>query len=239
MPVNVNGNEINSLGAKLLNDTSFIKTNLAFMWDAGLPSSYPGSGTAWYEWINNTTRTGTLLNGTAFSTLGGGSMYFDGADDYVEFPTFSLGSPPWSTSFWIKTTTGAQCALFSHWSGGPVYNGFGLNGGYLQYTYYNNAGWNYSPANNSLVNTNNWTYVTYSTGATATSGFKFYVNGVDSGGFTPTSDGVGSGNMGSFGRYWGWGSYTGYMTHCTVHNTQLTAAQILQNFNATRQRFGV
>lgn len=222
-----------------MNETQFVKTNLSYMWDAGLTSSYPGSGNSWYEWKDNTSRTGTFTNGTYYSTLGGGSVYFDGSNDYVEFSTFSLSSVPWSVSFWIKTSTLSQCALFSHYSGGPVYNGFGLVNGYLQYTYYNNAGWNYSPQSTTYIANNNWTYVTYSTGDGPTSTFTFYTNGVASGTFTPTSNGIGSGNMGSFGMYWGWGFYNGYLAHCSVHNVQLTQAQILQNFNSTRQRFGI
>ena len=240
MPINLNGSEINSLGAKLINDTSFVKTNLSYLWDAGLTSSYPGSGTSWYEWVDSTTKTGTFTNGPYYSTLGGGSVFFDGSNDMIEIPTFSLPSVPWSVSFWIKTTATSQCALFSHWSGGPVYNGFGLYNGYLQYVYYNNSnGWNYSPTSTTYVATNNWVYVTYSTGAGPTSTFTFYVNGVAAGTFTPVGDGIGSGNMGSFGMYWGWGYYSGYMAHCSTYNTQLSTSQILQNFNATRQRFGI
>jgi hypothetical protein len=239
MPVNLGGNEINNLGVKLLNETQFEKTILTSIWDAGLTSSYPGTGTSWYEWKNNN-RTGTFTNGPSYSTQGGGSIFFDGSNDYVEIPTFSLGSVPWSVSFWIKTTATNQCALFSHWSGGPVYNGFALVNGYLQYTYYNSShGWNYSPQSTTYVANNNWVYVTYSTGASATSTFTFYVNGVAAGTFTPVGDGIGSGNMGSFGMYWGWGFYSGYMATCSIHNSQLTQAQILQNFNSTRQRFGV
>jgi hypothetical protein len=239
MPVNLGGNEINNLGVKLLNETQFEKTILTSIWDAGLTSSYSGTGTSWYEWKNNN-RTGTFTNGPSYSTQGGGSIFFDGSNDYVEIPTFSLGSVPWSVSFWIKTTATNQCALFSHWSGGPVYNGFGLVNGYLQYTYYNSShGWNYSPQSTTYVANNNWVYVTYSTGASATSTFTFYVNGVAAGTFTPVGDGIGSGNMGSFGMYWGWGFYSGYMATCSIHNSQLTQAQILQNFNSTRQRFGV
>ncbi len=239
MPINLNSNEINSLGVKLLNNTSYVTSNLVSLWDAGIPASYPGSGNSWYEFVDSSSRTGTLTNGPTYSSADGGSIVFDGSNDQVRFSTFSLPGVPWSVSFWIKTTTTAQCALFSHWDGGPVYNGFGLNNGYLQYTYYNNNGWNYSPLSNTLVNTNRWVYVTYATGAGSTSTFTFYTNGVASGTFTPVSNGIGSGNMGVFGLYWGWGYYTGHMAHCSIHNTQLSATQILQNFNATRLRFGV
>jgi hypothetical protein len=239
MPLNLGGNEINSFGAKLLNETQFVKTNLTYLWDAGLTSSYPGSGNSWYEWKDSSARTATLTNGPYYSTVGGGSIYFDGSNDYAEIPTFTLGSPPWSVSFWIKTTDTDQSGLYSHWSGGPVYNGFGINGGYMQYVYYNNAGWNYSPNSTTYIATNNWVYLTYSTGAGASQDFTFYTNGVAAGTFTPTSNGIGGGNMGSFGVYWSWGYYNGYLAHVSQHNTQLTTAQILQNYNSTRQRFGV
>ncbi len=239
MPINLSGNEFNSLGVKLINNTSYITNNLVSLWDAGIPESYPGSGSSWYEFTNSSSRTGTFTNGPTYSSSDGGSIVFDGANDQVTFDTFSLPGVPWSVSFWIKTTTTAQCALFSHYSGGPVYNGFGLSGGYLQYTYYNNNGWNYSPTSNTLINTNKWVYVTYATGAGANSTFTFYTNGVASGTFTPVSNGIGSGNMGVFGSYWGWGFYPGNLAHCSIHNTQLSATQILQNFNATRLRFGV
>jgi len=238
MPVNLGGNEINSLGAKLLNDTQFVKTNLTYLWDAGLTSSYPGSGTSWYEWVDSSARTGTLTNGPTFSTLGGGSILFDGTNDQVRFSTFDLGSVPWSVSFWVKTSSNG--GLFSHWSGGPVYNAFSIESGKMQYIYYNNNGWNYAPTSTTSVITNTWLYLTYSTGATGTSTFSYYLNGVADGTFTPVSNGVAGGNMGVFGSTWdGGGQWAGYLAHVSVHRTQLTTSQILQNYNATRQRFGV
>jgi hypothetical protein len=238
MPVNLNGNELNSLGVKLLNDTSFVKTNLRFLWDAGLPSSYPGSGTSWYEWVDSTARTGTFTNGPTFSTAGGGSILFDGSNDYIQFSTFDLGGPPWSTSFWFKTSS-TDGGLFSHYSGGPVYNAFETQSGKLTYRYYNNLGWNQSPYSTTSVNTNTWVYATFSTGASATSTFTYYLNGVVDGSFNPAGNGIGSGNMGSIGMLWGFSNWNGYIAHVSVHSTQLTQAQILQNFNSTRQRFGV
>lgn len=238
MPVNLGGNELNSLGTKLLNDTSLIKTNLTFLWDAGLISSYPGSGTSWYEWVDPSARTGTLTNGPTFSTLGGGSILFDGTNDQVRFSTFDLGSPPWSVSFWVRTSSNG--GLFSHWSGGPVYNAFKIDDGKMRYMYYNNAGWNDAPLSNTTVTTNTWQYLTYSTGAGPTSTFTYYLNGVADGTFSPVSNGIGSGNMGVFGSTWdGGGQWAGYLAHVSIHRVQLTASQILQNFNSTRQRYGV
>jgi hypothetical protein len=237
MPLDVGGNILNSSVSRLLNNNSYYTTNLVYLWDAGIAASYPGSGSSWTEWVSGTYN-GTLENGAYYSSAGGGSIAFDGADDRVTFSTFSLSNVPWSCSMWIKFSSANQMGLFSHYSGGPVYNVFGVNSGKLQYVYYNNAGWNYSPLSNTAINNNTWKYVTFSTGANSTSTFTFYVNGIADGTFTPVSNGIGSGNMGVFGSYWGFNYFAGNIAHCSVHNSQLTQAQILQNFNSTRVRFG-
>jgi hypothetical protein len=237
MPVNLGGNEINSVGVRLLNDTSLYKTNLVWLWDAGLISSYPGSGGTWTEWVSGTNN-GTLTNGPTYSNVGGGSILFDGSNDYISFNTFTLGGPPWSVSFWFKTSS-TDGGLFSHYSGGPVGNAFETQSGKLTYRYYNNLGWNQSPASTTSVNTNTWVYATFSTGASATSTFTYYYNGIADGTFTPAGTGVGGGNMGSIGMLWGFSNFNGYIAQVSVHTTQLSAAQILQNYNSQRQRFGV
>jgi hypothetical protein len=237
MPLDLTGNVVTSLGVKLLNNTSFITTNLKYLWDAGMSISYPGSGTSWYEFTDSTARTGTLTNGPVFSNLGGGSIYFDGGNDQVRFSTFDLGGPPWTVSFWIKTVSDG--GLFSHFSGGPVYNAFEIQSGKLTYRYYNNSGWNQSPPSSTSVNTNVWLYVSF-VASSATGTFTYYLNGVADGTFTPVSNGVGSGNMGVLGSTWdGGGQWNGFMAQCSIHSTNLSASQILQNYNAQRQRFGV
>jgi hypothetical protein len=76
--------------------------------------------------------------------------------------------------------------------------------------------------------------------SSATGTFTYYLNGVADGTFTPVSNGVGSGNMGVLGSTWdGGGQWNGFMAQCSIHSTNLSASQILQNYNAQRQRFGV
>ena len=237
MPLNLGGNEINSLGVKLINETQLVKANLTYLWDAGLTSSYTGYGTTWTEWVSGTNN-GTFTNGPTFSTLGGGSVLFDGSNDHIRISTFYLGSPPWSVSFWVKTSS-LNGGLFSHWDGGPVGNGFNIQDGKMQYIYYNNLGWNYASLSTTVLNTNTWQYLTYSTGASGTSTFTYYLNGVADGIFTPAGTGVSNNAMGVFGSLWSHNYFNGYMAHLSVHRVQLTTTQILQNFNSTRQRFGV
>ena len=55
-------------------------------WDAAGKRSYPGTGTTWYDVVGG--NNGTLENesggGLSFDSANGGSIVFDGTDDYVE-----------------------------------------------------------------------------------------------------------------------------------------------------------
>jgi len=58
-----------------------VTDGLVLALDAGNTKSYPGSGSTWTDLsgINNAS-----LNGATFSSFGGGSIEFDGTNDYVD-----------------------------------------------------------------------------------------------------------------------------------------------------------
>jgi len=58
-----------------------VNTGLVLHLDAGSTRSYPGSGTTWTDLASGLT--GTLTNGPTFSSANGGSIVFDGANDYT------------------------------------------------------------------------------------------------------------------------------------------------------------
>ena len=238
MPVNLGGNEVNSLGVKLLNDTSLINTNLYNLWDFGLPSSYPGTGTT----LNTFTTTGmywNLTNGPTYSTAGGGSLIFDGSNDYLAYGnagSWTLGIP-YTVNFWIKTTSTSGMGLMSHYSGGPVNSGMFLDSGKLAYAYYN-GDWRYYYSTGTSVNTGNWVMVTYAASASSGGSIVTYVNGIADWSFT-VAGGHGGSNIGSLGILWGFSYFDGSMAQVSHYTVQHSASQVLQNFNATRQRFGV
>ena len=62
---------------------SIVTDGLVLNLDAGFVPSYPRSGTTWSD-ISLSGNSGTLVNGPTYSTNGGGSILFDGIDDYVK-----------------------------------------------------------------------------------------------------------------------------------------------------------
>ena len=63
-----------------------VENGLVLCLDAGNTKSYPGSGTVWTD-LSRSGNNGTLTNGPTFNIANGGSVVFDGVDDYAEIPT--------------------------------------------------------------------------------------------------------------------------------------------------------
>ena len=84
-----------------------VQDGLVLNLDASNTLSYPGSGTTWFDLTSNN-NDGTLVNGPTFDSANGGSIVFDGINDYVSFttpPSTNSGTEKSSINVWIKTGT--------------------------------------------------------------------------------------------------------------------------------------
>jgi hypothetical protein len=239
MPINLNNNVLNSLGVDFLNESTIIQNNLLFHWDANNMASYPGSGTSWFSLTSNS-RTATLNNGPTYNNAtNGGFITFDGSNDSATFTTFTLGNGdlPWTIMAWVRTTTGADSlgggSILSNSSGGPVYSALSINAGKITYWTYEN-GW-FRIMGGTNVNNNRWNLLCW---VQKNNNFMdMYVNGV----IDLTNGYSRSGNnnpIDIMGASWA-APFNGSIGSVMVYNTTLSAAQILQNYNSTRHRFGV
>jgi hypothetical protein len=82
---------------------NIVTTNLEIYWDAGLYTSYPGTGTQWTD-LSGNNRTGTLNNSPVYNTSGVGTFNFDGTDDYAITTGPNLTSQA-TFSCWFKTSS--------------------------------------------------------------------------------------------------------------------------------------
>jgi hypothetical protein len=110
-----------------------ISDGLVLALDAANKVSYPGSGTGWYN-LSGTIQSGSLINGPTFNGGNGGSIVFDGVDDYVDISSAKLfATNKFSLGFWIKVTsfTGTYC---SGAISNQLYTIFGTTSAYQTYT---------------------------------------------------------------------------------------------------------
>jgi hypothetical protein len=203
--------------------------------DAANPRSYQGSGTNW----NDLTGTGynfALANGPVYSSGNLGYLTFDGVNDYATAANnTALDTQTPTVEVWVKTNATTQ-------------NGFWFEKGSVnsQYALFQEGAviqWRLGPLGDlstntgTYMNTSNW----YQVVGTFTSGSRIlYINGVqvNSNSTTGTLSTNASGMY--IGCYGGGGyPYNGNLSVCRVYNRVLSAAEVAQNFNALRGRYGI
>jgi len=76
-----------------------VRNGLVLDLDAAKLDSYPKFGTTWRD-ITFNQNNGTLVNGPTFNSGNGGSIVFDGVDDYITIPTITNNI--YTIDFWYK-----------------------------------------------------------------------------------------------------------------------------------------
>ena len=211
-----------------------VTEGLVLALDAADRNSYPGSGTTWTD-LSGRGNNGTLQNGVGYSGDNGGSLSFDGVDDYVSIGTsgFPFGSSAGTLSAWARTNTisGGYRWIVSYGTGTTNQSRFlGINGT----TYYFGGYANDIIASGVPVNT--WINMV---GVYDGTNASMYINGILVSGPTAKSWNTVASNA-QLGRqtnnseYW-----SGNISQVSVYNRALTAQEIQQNFNALRGRFNI
>jgi hypothetical protein len=217
---------------------------LILYYDAARPFSYPTTGSVWRDLsatgnATNGFKTGSIINGTTFSSDNGGILTFDGTDDQVKIDQGTNTSNPillgagWTATFWVKTT--ANGGLFSHWSGGPVNLSLNISSEKMNFYYYDGQ-WNSGQSTGSVVTTGNWVCLTWVRPVSNTDPVLMYVDNVLDYSLTPRIS-WGSYNMGNIGAWWSFNYFNGSIANVMVHNKVLTEEERTRNYNILRQRF--
>ena len=218
-----------------------VSSGLIHYWDSANLVSYPAGGTTSYSLAG--TVTGSLQNGVVFSSQYGGFWTFDGSDDRILLSSsinMGNGSTPWTISAWVRTTTNVtglgQGTIISNQSGGPVYSQLCINSGKICYWVYKTSWVQY--LGNTTINTGTWVNLVWRNNVANT--MTFFVNGVFDGTVSDSSIGGPTTNpLDSIGRYVGQNSFAGDISMMMIYNSSLSQAEISQNFNAHRSRFGI
>jgi len=222
--------------------------------DAGITQSYPGSGTVWTD-VNGLgpKNNGTLTNGPTFSTDGGGSIVFDGSDDRVSRTSSVNTGNNFTVSSWIYPTLLGTTRRAVVGNGYP-YSGrigwlFCTAGAGVNNTFFVSIGSDisYRVATANCLSINTWQYIT---GVVTNGGqtIDLYKNGENVNGtqFVLLSSGTITYSDNEFNigfrdkdKSQSFDPFTGNIANVQIYNRALSSQEILQNYNATKGRFGL
>jgi hypothetical protein len=83
-----------------------LPSGMVLFLDAGFTSSFSGTGSnTWYD-LSGKGNHGTLENGATFSSSNGGTIEFDGVDDYISFASVTdipIGNESYTISAWFNS----------------------------------------------------------------------------------------------------------------------------------------
>ena len=217
-----------------------IESGLVLCLDAANKNSYPGSGTTWTD-LSGNGNNGTLTNGPTYSSANMGSIVFDGSDDYVNIANASnLNVSSQTISIWFLYTSipgNGVSVLGKH-------DSVGSYSGYNMYLYAGSVGCQFKNASNTdvgsfgtVMSANTWSNIT----------FKFTIGGTMTlyknenkisttslGSLTISSQPLRIGR--SVDTYWS--ALPGRVANVQIYNRELSDGEVLQNYNATKSRFG-
>ena len=235
----------------ILNE-NIVTNGLVSYLDAGFRTSYPTTGTTWYD-VSGYGLNGTLTNGPTYSSLDGGSIVFDGTNDYVTNVgattsfSFIQNTGIFTISAWVKLNDLSTARYFmGNNDGNTTSRGFFLG-------YSGTSGTCFLAITRALSNQftldlkkpnfftdNNWVLVTCVGNRT---NCQLYKNGIPFD--TPvnfstfaTTNSTRTLSIGRINNLNG-GYWSGNVALTQIYNRALSSTEVLQNFNAQKSRFGL
>lgn len=235
------------------------QSSLLFSLDANNSINY--SGTTSLGATFNTTNTGSLNNATVTDAIGGRgkSFYFDGANDNISINTAenSITQAVMTLECWF------WCDDLSH---DVVFSNSAANGGGMNFKIQTTRMYLYGLTTNGSVHgvyqwingypsADTWHHLalcisgdgnTGGSGVSANTDLRLYLDGIKRDWYGPTTYYCDDGYAAASNNPWhlgedpsGGGDYKGYINEFKTYNRALTEEEVLQNFNATKHKYGL
>ena len=220
-----------------------VRDGLVLYLDAGDRNSYPGSGTTWKD-LSGNGNNGALTNGPTFDSGNGGSISFDGSDDYVGGGDTSAVNGHNSICVWFKATgapsnnDSSGAILFAQSSN--INHGILIGNSYLSERIIYGIVINQPivTPDNSVSNGD----VHFVVGLWNGSQQQIWVDGELLASRSYTNSPVLVDPAYKVGK-WGYGGFTrnlnGNIYSVQLYNRALTADEVSKNFNVTKGRYGL
>ena len=216
-----------------------VTDGLVLCLDAANKKSYPGSGTTWTD-LSGKNNNGILTDGPTFNTTNKGSFTFDGIDDFVQCET-SINVTSASFIAWIKRN-GNQ-ADYS----GIVISVYTAVAAGINFREANDLGYHWGTTSEPYLFVSGlsipdleWCMCAATISPSEANLYVGTSSGIDSSThtFSHNSTALEDIQIGQY-DYFGERFYKGNIAVTQVYNRALSTAEIQQNFNALRGRFGI
>lgn len=216
-------------------NTSIATDGLFIYYDPSNTRCYSGSATTSNNLVglNN----GNLTNGVGFTSENSGSFTFDGTNDNIIIPNFSV-----SGSFSVEICCNAAnlsttYVMVGKYGGGGYDFWIGVSGTRFKFSI---SLANKIEPQTEIISPNTWYHIcaVYNSSAITAS---IYLNGIlaqTSNGSSIFQNPPGDYAIGAFGANGGY-YFPGKITCHKYYNRALSAAEVKQNYNALRDRFGI
>ena len=208
--------------------------------DAGLTSSYPGSGSTWYD-LSGYNNNGTFAGGATYSSNSGGTLVFDGINSSITFNNpveIPIENEPYTISVWFNSDEMPSNRGFVGWGafgGTNQVNAWRLrdtgSSGFRHYWWGNDLDYTTPMSSGTWYNA----VAAYSNGSR-----KLYLNNVQvaedfpTGHNVPYSTNLRIGVTADFLGEW----FDGKIAQVVIYKRQATTQEIESIWNSGKSRFG-
>ena len=229
----------------LFQSPNIVTDQLLFSFDAANIKSYPGSGVAWNNLIDGFDA--TLTNGPTYTTGVDGFITFDGTNDYAAITMTGGSFSTTEATFiaWIRrngASSGTYHGILFNRGGSPSTSATGMNffnDDHKVAYHWNDASNTYQYSGGAVVPDQTWTMLAVSVSSSAANLYTCNSNGITVATNTVSHS---SATFSNFmigrdtpdgGRY-----FKGDISVVQFYKKALTAAEIKQNFDALKGRYG-
>jgi len=227
-----------------------VTDGLVLCLDAANQKSYPGTGTVWTD-LSGLGNNGDLRNGATYDSADNGSIVFDGTNDYCKVLNSSSLEIA-GNNITLEAVYKSDVLASAQHGAGLISKGSGQNDGQYELLlavsesknvgFFRCAGMGYYYPSAIPMDIG----TTYSVTGVLSNGYmRVYINGVQDGSGVQLPNSMGNHGaplaLGSRQNSAGGGTSTheGDIYSAKVYNRALSAAEVQQNFNALRGRYGI
>jgi hypothetical protein len=230
---------------------SIVTDGMVLSLDAANTKSYVSGSTVWSD-LSGNANNGTLTNGPTFNSANGGSIVFDGTNDYIgtsyKLFTGTDSSNPVTIAFYINPDSSQSVVTNSPiWIGTAYYSGFGLQyTGTVYRIWIRVSGGTYT--NNIPIQPSVFQHVVLIWGGFSDPKIYSYFNGSLNSEQAVSDTDFGQdlssrpfriGLPYTSGGNTATGYFKGKIANVQIYNRAVSASEVQQNYNAQKSRFGL